>query len=152
MKKKTPFRDKSSDESPGFLLYQLTSLWQQKLNQVFSRFDIYQTQYAILASLLYFEERGQSVSQSNLCDHAKIDKMTLSKAIRQLETRGLVLRRASEEDSRMLLVELTEAGRTLVAEAIVAVENADVEFFGALKPGELQMFQKLSLKLIRENG
>jgi len=149
--KNTPFRHKTAEESPGFLLYRVTSLWQQKLSSIFTRFDLYQTQYAILASLLYFEERSEISSQSDLAAHARIEKMTLSKAIRQLEKRGLVLRTASVEDSRVNVVRLTGQGRSLIRKAIIAVETADEEFFSALKQQELDAYRSLSVKIIHSN-
>jgi len=91
----SPFKHGKADDSPGFLLWKLTASWQGKLAGVFGEFGITQTQYAILASLLWFEQQGQPPTQARLVEHARIDKMTLSKAIRKLEKSGLVRREPS---------------------------------------------------------
>ena len=96
----SPFRYSKADDSAGFLLWKITALWQAKLGKVLSKFGITQTQYAILASLRWFEEKNEPITQSHLVEHAKIDKMTVSKAIRRLESEGLVMRERSATDSR----------------------------------------------------
>ena len=69
----------------GFLLWKITVLWRNKLEETLWFFDITQTQYAILASLKWFEVKKELATQSLLSAHSKIEKVTLSKAIRQLE-------------------------------------------------------------------
>jgi MarR family transcriptional regulator, transcriptional regulator for hemolysin len=148
----SPFKHGDADASPGFLLWKLTALWQRKLGDVLGRLAITQTQYAILASLRWFEEQREPPTQAHLVDHAKIDKMTLSKAIRKLEDAGLLVREASPEDSRAMHVRFTAKGRKLVQQAIVAIENADDEFFSALGPRQLTDYKALTKQLIVGNG
>ncbi len=152
MPEKAPFKHKHADESPGFLLYKMTSLWQQRLGRIFDGFGIYQTQYAILASLRYFEEKGEPSTQTHLAEHARLDKMTLSKAVRSLEKAALVKRQPSSSDHRAIVVRLTPKGRNLVGRAIVAIENADDEFFGVLTPEDLARFQSLMKEITARNS
>jgi len=83
--KASPFKHAEADASAGFLLWKMTALWQQRLALVLESLGITQTQYAILASLKWFEENKEPTTQTHLGEHAHIEKMTLSKAIRQLE-------------------------------------------------------------------
>jgi hypothetical protein len=46
----SPFRYERADESPGFLLWKLTTLWQDRVVTALRSFGLTQTQYAILAS------------------------------------------------------------------------------------------------------
>src|SRR5690348_17314410 len=124
MSERSPFR-RHADESPGFLLWKVTSLWQSRLGAVLATCGITQTQYAILASLRWFEDRGEPPTQTHLVEHAKIEKMTLSKAVRALEDDGLLAREQSTQDSRAVNVRFTAKGRRLVERAIVAIEEAD---------------------------
>ena len=148
----SPFRHPKADDSPGFLLWKLTALWQQKLAQVLEAYGITQTQYAILASLRWFEEQGEPPSQAHLAEHTRIDKMTLSKALRRLEAVGLVKRRPSREDSRAMEVAFTAKGRRLIPQAVVDIENADAEFFGRLDVRQLATYQALTAALISGNA
>lgn len=147
----TPFKHDKPDDSPGFLFWKLTAFWQGKLAGVFGELGITQTQYAILASLLWFEQRQVPPTQAGLVEHAKIDKMTLSKAIRKLEDSGLVRREPSTTDTRAIQVRFTVSGRKLVHRAIVAVERADDEFFSCLTERQLESWKALTVSLITGN-
>ena len=152
MSEASPFRHARADDSPGFLLWKLTALWQQKLAQVLDGHGITQTQYAILASLRWFEEQGEPPTQAHLAGHTRIDKMTLSKALRRLEAQRLVKRTASKQDSRAVEVAFTARGRRLIPQAVVDIETADAEFFGRLGVRDLATYQALTAALITANS
>ena len=148
----SPFRYSKADDSAGFLLWKITALWQAKLGKVLSEFGMTQTQYAILASLRWFEEKKEPVTQSHLVAHAKIDKMTVSKAIRRLEGEGLVLRERSATDSRATNVRFSTKGRRIIQKAIIAIENADEDFFSCLNEKQLEAYRFLTSLVISRNG
>ncbi|MDQ6830932.1 MAG: MarR family transcriptional regulator [Gemmatimonadota bacterium] len=148
----SPFKHTKADDSAGFLLWKLTALWQHRLGLVFGDFGITQTQYAILASLRWFEQAGVPTTQAVLAEHARIEPMTLSKAIRKLADDGLVVREQSNADSRALAVKLTAKGRRLTERAIIAVESADDEFFGRLSERRLETYKSLVVALIDGNA
>ena len=148
----SPFRYERADDSAGFLLWKIIALWQRKLAKVLGDFGITQTQYAILASLKWFEEKKEPITQAHLVEHAKIDKMTLSKAIRKLEKDGLVLRESSPTDSRAVNVRFTAQGRKLIQKAIVAIENADEDFFSCLNEKKLMAYKSLTAEVIGHNN
>ncbi len=148
MAESSPFKHASPDDSPGFLLWKITALWQMKLSELLGTFGITQTQYAILASLRWFEEQGEPTTQAHIADHARIERMTLSKSIRKLETDGLVFREKSAADSRAINVTFTPAGKALIQKAVVAIEKADDEFFACLNEQDLDQYKSLMLALI----
>lgn len=147
----SPFKHEAADDSPGFLLWKLIALWQGKLASVFAEFSITQTQYAILASLLWFEQQHKPPTQARLVEHAKIDKMTLSKAIRKLEESGLVRREPSDTDTRAIQVRFTPNGRKLIYQAIIAVEHADDEFFSCLTEHQMASWKTLAISILAGN-
>lgn len=148
----SPFKYDKADDSSGFLLWKITALWQARLGNVLNAFGITQTQYAILASLRWFEEKREPITQSHLVQHAKIDKMTVSKAVRRLEKEGLVSRERSSTDSRATRVRLTAHGRKMIQKAIVAIEHADEDFFSCLSKKQRQEFNSLTSIVITNNG
>lgn len=152
MPEASPFKYDKADESAGFLLWKITALWQKRLSEVLGEFGITQTQYAMLASLKWFEEQNEPTTQVHLVEHAKIDKMTVSKAIRKLEESGFVLREQSSSDSRATNVRFTAQGRRVIQKAIVAVENADEEFFSCLTDKQLETYKSLTSSVIANNG
>jgi MarR family transcriptional regulator, transcriptional regulator for hemolysin len=148
----SPFKYQKADDSAGFLLWKLTALWQRKLSLTLDEFGITQTQYAILASLRWFEQQNEPTTQTHLVEHAKIEKMTLSKSIRRLEEDGLVLRDQSPSDSRATSVRFTAKGRKVIEKAIVAIENADEEFFSGLSEKQLESYKHLTASVIASNA
>lgn len=148
MSEASPFRYAKADESPGFLLWKLTALWQRALAEILDGYGITQTQYAIMASLRWFEEQGQPPTQSHLVEHTRTDKMTLSKALRKLEGAGLVKRSPSREDSRAVSVRFTARGRALIQDAVRAIEAADERFFASLDAEGLRAYKSLTRTLL----
>lgn len=152
MPESSPFKHDKADDSADFLLWKITALWQRKLSDVLSEFGITQTQYAMLASLRWFEEQKEPPTQAHLVEHAQIDKMTVSKAIRKLEEDGFVLREQSSSDSRATNVRFTAQGRKAIQKAIVAIENADEEFFSCLTEKQLETYKSIMSSVIANNG
>ncbi|MBI1822105.1 MAG: MarR family transcriptional regulator [Nitrospirae bacterium] len=148
MSEPSPFKHDKADESAGFLLWKITTLWQRKLAEVLGEFGITQTQFAIMASLRWFEQTRQPTTQAHIVEHAKIDKMTVSKSIRQLEKNGFVLRKQSHLDSRAVNIRFTGHGKRIIAKAIVAIENADHDFFSCLTRKELRIYKSLTMTVI----
>ena len=152
MSDQSPFQYERADDSSGFLLWKITMLWQQRLFKVLAEFGMTQTQYAILASLLWFEEQNEPATQAHLIEHTKIDKMTLSKSIRKLEAAGFVLRTQSTVDARAMDVVFTAFGKKQIRKAIVAVENADEEFFSCLPTAQRNAYRALTISIIEGNS
>ena len=152
MSDQSAFQYEKADDSAGFLLWKITSLWQQMLSEVLSRFEITQTQYAIMASLKWFEENNEPVTQAHLVVHTKIEKMTVSKSIRKLETAGFVLRNPSVADTRAVNVQFTAFGKKQIRKAVAAVENADERFFSCLTEEQLNAYRALTISVITGNS
>jgi len=70
-------------------------------------------QYLVMLAL--WSEDGRSVGA--LASTLALEPATLSPLLKRLEGAGLVARRRSTADERVLVIELTEAGRALRAEA-----------------------------------
>jgi MarR family transcriptional regulator, organic hydroperoxide resistance regulator len=65
--------------------------------------------------LMHLWERD-GCSQADLVDALGVDHSTVSKMLQRLEAAGMVIRRPSGEDRRVMLVSLTEEGRRLRGE------------------------------------
>ncbi|MBN8219425.1 MAG: MarR family transcriptional regulator [Spirochaetes bacterium] len=142
------FAFEQAEDSPGFLLWQATSLWQREIRRALVAFDLTHSQFVLIASIHWLTLGGNEVTQATLSQHSKIDPMTVSQVLRALQVRKLVRRRAHSSDTRAKAVELTEAGRGVVHEAVKAVEKFDMEFFAPLGSG-LREFNNALKKLIK---
>jgi len=124
----------SAEESPGLLLWQVTNQWQAAIRAALKPFGLTHVQFVLLAALTWLQDSGP-VTQKALADMAVTDPMMTSQVLRALETRGLVHRPPHPQDRRARAIEATPEGRDLVNRAIVAVEDCDRQFFGALGDG-----------------
>lgn len=123
-----------ADESPGFLLWQVTNRWQSAQRAALKPFDITHVQFVLLASLTWLGTGGTdgTVSQRELAQHAATDPMMTSQVLRVLETRGLVARAPHPTDGRAWSLQVTARGRSLAYRAVLAVEACDDAFFAPL--------------------
>lgn len=145
MKKKNDFQSGNELDSSGFLLWQLSSIWQQEIKKILLEYKITHTQFVLLASCLWFEFKKIKISQVLLSNHTKIDPMTTSTVIRTLEKKKLLTRISDEIDSRAKTIQLTPNGRTLAQETVFNIEKFDSKFF---KIKERKNLNKIFLKLL----
>jgi len=140
-----------ADDSPGFLLWLLTNLWQQHIRSALAPLGITHVQFVLLASVAWLEQSGAAISQTRLSRHARTDIMMTSQVVRTLEEKGFVARAAHPTDSRARAVSLTPAGREVAERAFAVVERADEQFFQELG-GNVATLLKLMQRLIAANA
>jgi DNA-binding MarR family transcriptional regulator len=125
-------RFEQANESPGFLLWQLTNLWQQHIRCALAPLGITHVQFVLLASVAWLENTEKLVSQATLSRHAHTDIMMTSQVVRTLEEKGLLTRTVHPTDTRAKVVSLTAEGREVARRAVAVVEEADDQFFKEL--------------------
>jgi len=129
----TGFEDDS--HSTGLLLWRLTNRWQAAQRAALKPFGLTHVQCVLLASLAWLEGASdQPITQRMLADQAATDPMMTSQVVRVLAANGWVTREPHSTDRRAVVLATTDAGRTLVNRAIVAVEGVDEQFFARLDP------------------
>lgn len=134
----------------GFLLWQVSKLWQHRLTLALQDLDLPPTQAVLLANVLRFTEEGGEVTQSLLAKATKVDRMTVSQSLRSLEARRLITRRSSTKDSRTHAIKLTRHGRDVAFETVARLAAAHESFFLPLKK-ERQKIVSYLHRLIRAN-
>lgn len=150
MTDKIDFHFKSPEESPGYLLGQLTLLWQRKQKRVLDPLDLTQTQFVLLAALAWLSRESDVVTQIDIANQGNADRMMVSKVLRTLEDKKFITRHEHPTDTRAKTIRFTPAGESVFRKALVSIENADVEFFAALGQ-DLAFFNERMVKLITEN-
>lgn len=148
---KGPFSVERAEESSGFLLWQVVSLWQRGISRQLAPLGLSHSQFVVLAGLSWLRLHQASVSQRELADHVKMDVMTASSVLRRLEAMGYVGREAHATDSRARSLSVPAKGKLITGKAVAAVERFDKEFFSSLGP-QHRAFARGMLKLIGENG
>ena len=151
MSKEIEFHFKSPNDSPGYLLGQLTMLWQRKLKNVLDPLDLTQTQFVLLAALGWLSKKSKAVTQVDIANQSNADRMMVSKVLRTLEDKRFITRQEHETDTRAKTIRLTTNGEIVLQKAIIEVENADLDFFATLD-NKLQSFNKNMVQLIDKNS
>ncbi len=124
------FSYKRHEDSPGFLLWQLTNEWQRKQRQALSKLGLTHPQFVVLACLLWLSTHSdESVTQNQIATFANIDKMMVSDLVKTLVQKKLLIRSSHSVDGRAYDLSLTPAGRKLILKAVPIVEGIDGEFF-----------------------
>ena len=105
------FSVKKSEESSGFLLWQVTNLWQREIKKALEQYGLTHSQFVLLASIHWLILHKQEVTQVVLSSHTKIDPMTTSTVLRTLQKKGFIQRQEHLTDTRAKTVGLTEEGK-----------------------------------------
>ncbi|HEU4496462.1 MAG TPA: MarR family transcriptional regulator [Flavobacterium sp.] len=138
--------DKAEDSS-GFLLWQVTNLWQREIKKALEPYGLTHSQFVLLANIHWLALHRQDVTQILLSSHTKIDPMTTSTVLRTLQKKGLLERQEHTTDTRAKTVGLTDDGKKIIKQAVKAVEDFDKIFFAALGE-DAQAFNRQLLTLL----
>lgn len=94
---------------------------------------------------------GRPVSQGEIARAMNVDRTTMVALVDDLQLKGLVQRRPDLDDRRKNVVELTDAGRSVVRQAAEAAEQAERDFLGPLSAAEAAQFKKM-LRVLLERA
>jgi DNA-binding MarR family transcriptional regulator len=138
-----------AEDSTGFLLWQLTNLWQREIKKALEPYRLTHSQFVLMASIYWLTLQKQDVTQVMLSNHTKIDPMTTSTVLRTLQSKEFIKRQEHSTDTRAKTVVLTDKGIKVIKQAIKKVESFDTGFFSRLK-ANLATFNKSILILLNE--
>ncbi|ALO44597.1 MarR family winged helix-turn-helix transcriptional regulator [Pseudoalteromonas phenolica] len=136
-------------EITEFLPYQLVHL-ANKVSDDFARVykeeaNLTTPQWRVMAHLAQ-----ESFTAKQLTDLARIDKSTLSRAIKQLETRGFVELRADESDKRSKVLILTNEGCEVYSKLSILAKSWEKSLLKHLTEDE-QLTLKVVLQKLNEH-
>jgi len=126
-------RFKGPEQSPGFLLWQVSTEWRRQIEAGLATVGLTHPQFVLLANVGWLTSKGQQVTQVELARHCKTDINMTSQILRTLERKGYIQRLPCKEDERSKLPHITKSGVQLIEKSIPLVESIDEKFFGTLK-------------------
>ena len=126
--------DLSPVRSFGFRLWHVQHAWTRRLEAVLAPLDLTHMQFIMLRAADYLARQGERPAQARLAQCLATDRMMVSKVVRLLEAKGLVVRAPHPEDTRANHVVLTEAGRRTLTQAVGCAGAEQQRFFGQLGP------------------
>jgi len=148
--KKIEFHFKKPEDSPGYLLGQLTMLWQRKQKRVLDPLDLTHTQFILLCAIAWLSRESDKVTQVDIANQGNADRMMVSKVLRTLEEKNFITRHEHPTDTRAKTIKLTPDGEKVLQKAIISVETVDLEFFNKLGTN-LKTFNSTMVALIEQN-
>ncbi len=134
----------SAEESPGFLLWRVSTLWRKAIETVLKPLGLTHPQFVVLATTGWLTRTGEKVSQADIGRQAALDPNTTSQILRGLQAKGLI-ERAHNIDERSKYPILTLAGVESLTKAMPAVERADAAFFASVDLKGSKMLQTLQI-------
>lgn len=144
----SPFGFDKPHDSPGFLLWQTSTIWQRQIKQALAEYDLTHAQFVIMALILWLNRNQQEPTQVDITELSKLDKMTTSKSLTDLHNRGYVARNERAEDTRAKHLSLTDKGRKLLNTIVPVVEDIDARFFNALSEDDAARMNNYLLQVV----
>ncbi len=127
-------RFEGPQQSPGFLLWQVSSEWRREIESALSVLGLTHPQFVLLASVGWLTRDNTDISQVELARHCRTDVNMTSQVLRSLEKKGYIERQQREGNQRSKFARVTPLGARLIEQAIPLVEAVDHAFFGRLGP------------------
>lgn len=103
------------------------------------RLELTRHEWRVVAVLA---EDGE-LTQQGVVGRTQMDKVTVSRAAKALENRGLVSRAPSNEDARSLILALTEEGRSLHRRLAPAALQLEARLLSGLSGAEVEELKRL---------
>lgn len=135
------------EQSPGFLLWQVSTLWRRQIEETLHSINVTHTQFVLLANIAWLTRNNENIAQVDLARQCKTDINMTSQVLRTLEKRGLIERAFLKGNDRSKFLRVTTQGAALVAQAIPLVEAVDNKFFTNLQ-NDIAQFADLLKKLL----
>jgi len=136
----------------GYRLWMLRHAWTRRLEAVLNETELTHMQFFVLRMIEHVSSLGAVPSQTRLADQLHIDRMTVSKVLRTLEAKQLVVRAVHPDDPRANSVALTADGAAVLRRATVLVVTEQNRFFGRLGPERKAEFSAMLDELLDIDG
>lgn len=137
----------------SLILSQAFVNWHKAFMRVLDPYKLTYSQWIILHTLM---STGEPMSPSELNRYLTIEGTSISVVIDGIERRGLIQRRRSRADRRVVKVRLTEEGRALLNKIDEQISRLIKEIFGPLNAAERKQLIALCRKIrnasITRNG
>lgn len=129
----------SIKQSTGFLTVRTARSMKKMLDARLSEFGVTSSQHTVLSTLA--EDDGLSLSE--IGKRIYLDKPAITGLADRLEKDGLVERRRTSEDRRVIRLYLTEKGQNLLQRFEKIATEVDQELVQVLSSSELNKFREM---------
>jgi len=131
-------------DSVGYLVRRLHAIWLGRFVHVLAQAGMTLTQWVVLIQL----RDGLARTAADIAHDLQHDSGALTRVIDQLERRGLVARRRSARDRRVVELALTPAGRAAVAKLLPTVVEQTNLALEPLTKAEFRQFRDALVRIL----
>lgn len=135
------------EESIGFLIKQAQIALHRTIDSKMAELDLTAMQWGPLILISY----GKSTTAAELSRCAAVETSTMTRMLDRLEAKGLLIRKRSESDRRVIFLELTEEGKRLVSKVPYLLADSLNQHLRGFSEEELATFKSM-LKRITANS
>ena len=139
----------SAEAGTLYLVHVLTHASRSRLDSALVHLGLSSFQYTALRVLAHNDD----LSSSRLSRRFHVTPQAMGELILMLERRGLIERREDTVNKKILLLSLTERGRSIWAEADTIAKNFEQALFGELSNAEMNTLRSIlsnALAVLRE--
>lgn len=131
-------------DSVGYLVRRLTTIFTGKLEAAFAAQQFTLTQWGVLMHL----RDGLARTASDLACAFQHDSGALTRVLDQLESRGLIARKRSSRDRRVVELHVTEAGQRAIRQLLPTVVDTMNAALAPLSRAEFEQFRTTLVKVL----
>jgi DNA-binding MarR family transcriptional regulator len=144
------FRQLMEEGCTVLRLHAATRLSMQAYNGFMAEVDLTMPQFATLASLYQEDGQKEGLSMSALAQLIGVDSTTLTRNLRLLERRGLVLQDTASDDRRRRVVRLTPEGRKLFIRAVPLWQKAQAALKKRIGVAQIETLHKQLTQVVEK--
>ena len=130
----------------GLLIWQISKLWQSKIRNKISIFNISFNEYLILETIYYLSQFLDDINQVDIIKFSSIDKSVVSIKLTQLNKKKLI-KKMIPIDNRSNKLVLTKEGNNIIEQIIDDVVDTENAFFSKLNQETFNFTNSLKLLL-----
>lgn len=143
---------KPDENDISYLLWNIMRLWQRIRQKHLDKYNTTVSQMELLGGVYYLNQMEEEVTQILLSQQTGIDPMTTSTILRNLEKKGLVVRKPSKTDTRARMVELTQKGEETLFAVVKEMKEAQAKVLENINQEVVrQELKKLLAEFKKEN-
>ena len=130
----------------GLLIWQTSNLWQSRLRNKISKYNISFNEYLIIETIYNLSKNLTDISQVDIVKHSFIDKSVVSAKLTQLNMKKLI-KKMTPNDNRSNKLILTNKGINIIEKIIEDVIATESDFFSKLNQETFNFINSLKLLL-----
>jgi DNA-binding MarR family transcriptional regulator len=111
-------------------------------------YDLNQSELDIMGALYYMTDGTFTMSPTQLYDVMLFSSGGMTKVLKKLESKGLIVRVDNEHDKRSKLVSLSDKGKGVTVKAIKEIVSFEDEYFSKLSKEEQLDLKRLLYKIL----